>query len=152
MKKIILLLAISISSPVYAHDMMSEHEHSGMHAMMNHSSDSRISLGLNEQQKQHQLANMRSHLEAVQDILVLISEDKFEDASKVAHQKLGLTPEMKKMCNMFSNQDFRNLGLNFHKSADKLGDVLTQGNLKNSLKALHTTMNACIKCHATFRQ
>jgi len=33
------------------------------------SNDSRISLKLNEMQKQHQLSNMRSHLEAVQTLI-----------------------------------------------------------------------------------
>jgi len=62
-------------------------------------SDKRISLGIGPQQKQHQLANMRSHLEAVQSIIGMISENRFDEASKVAHEKWGLTSEMRQMCN-----------------------------------------------------
>jgi len=122
------------------------------HQMMEANKDSRISLHLSPQRKQHQLANMRSHLEALRNIIGLLSKGDFDAASAIAHDKLGLTPEMKKMCNMFDNEDFRKQGLAFHKSADALGDVLKTGNLQRSLDALHTTMNSCVQCHATFRQ
>lgn len=114
--------------------------------------DERISLGLAPMQKQHQLANMRSHLKAVQDIVGMIAENRFNEASEVAHNKLGLTPEMQKMCNMFTNADFRELGLAFHRSADELGDTLKRGNATGSLQALRSTMNYCVQCHATYRQ
>ena len=153
MKKIFTLLAAitMFATPVMAQTMdMSMHEmmHSDMHA----SNDSRISLGLSPQMKQHQLANMRSHVEAVHDIIGLLAEDKFDEAAGIAHQKLGLTPEMKKMCNMFDNADFSKLGLAFHQQADKLGEVLKTHDMKRSLSALHVTMNSCVQCHATFRQ
>ena len=156
MKKILTLLAATtiLATPVMAQKMdMSMHEmmHSDMHQMKN-GNDSRISLGLSPEMKQNQLANMRSHVEAVHDIIGLLAEDKFDEASVIAHHKLGLTPEMKKMCNMFGNADFRKLGLAFHQQADKLGEVLKTHDMKRSLSALHTTMNSCVQCHATFRQ
>jgi len=40
--------------------------------------DKRISLELNPMQKQHQLEHMRDHLEAVQAIIALLAEDKYE--------------------------------------------------------------------------
>ena len=81
--------------------------------------DSRISLGLPAPMRHKQLAMMREHLRTVNDIVALISEGKFNAASQVAHSKLGLTPEMKKMCDMFTNSDFRQMGLAFHQSADE---------------------------------
>src|SRR3989338_2432738 len=94
------------------------HQH-GMSMM-----DARTSLGLSPEMKQHQLSNMREHVEAVQSIIGLMSENKVEDASKIAHTKLGLTPEMQKMCSMFNDKKFMALGLAFHKSGDELGDAL----------------------------
>ncbi len=156
MKKIFTLLAATaiLATPVMAQQMdMSIHDmmHSNMHHM-SEANDSRISLGLSPQMKQHQLANMRSHVEAVHDIIGLLAEDKFDEASTIAHNKLGLTPEMKKMCSMFDNDDFRKLGLAFHQSADELGDVLKTGDMKRSLIALQRTMTSCVQCHAAFRQ
>jgi hypothetical protein len=60
--------------------------------------DMRISLELSPEMKEHQLSNMRSHVEAIKSIVGLIAENKFEDASILAHTKLGLTPEMQDMC------------------------------------------------------
>jgi len=119
---------------------------------MNHPKDNRISLNLSQQMKQHQLMNMRSHVNAVKSIINLLSTNQFEKASEVAHSKLGLTEEMRKMCTSFKNKEFTNMGLAFHKSADKLGEILKTKNKDKSLQALSTTMNFCVNCHATFRQ
>jgi hypothetical protein len=124
-----------------------EHMHHG-EAM----DDKRTSLNLSPMMKQHQLANMRSHVEAIQSIVGLIAEGDFDNASKIAHTKLGLTEEMKQMCNMFGNKDFTKLGMEFHKSGDELGDVLQKRDVNLSLKAINKTMGYCVQCHATFRQ
>ncbi|MFQ5443362.1 MAG: hypothetical protein ACE5EK_01975 [Nitrospinales bacterium] len=59
---------------------------------------------------------------------------------------------MKKMCNSFENEEFKNLGLAFHKSGDELGEALKTKDITKSLRALHTTMGYCVQCHTTFRQ
>lgn len=125
--------------------MMQDHKLSGME-------DGRISLGLSPKMKQRQLSNMRSHLMAIQSIIGMIGDGKFDDASEIAHSKLGLTPEMRKMCNMFKNKKFRTLGLAFHGSGDALGDALKTKDINRSLLAVRTTLGYCVKCHATFRQ
>ena len=114
--------------------------------------DTRISLNESPQMKQHQLSNMREHVAAVKSIVGLMAEGRFEEASKIAHDKLGLTPEMKMMCGMFNNENFEQLGLAFHKSGDELGDALHTGDVKASLRALNNTMQYCVECHATYRQ
>ncbi len=119
---------------------------------MQTNNDSRISLNLNAMQKQHQLSNMRSHLEAVQNLIMLISNDDYEKASKVAYKQLGSTTEMKLMCASFGNKKFENMGLNFHKDADNLSEILKTKDKTKSLQALSKTMNSCVSCHATFRQ
>lgn len=156
MKRVMILLGVmfmvGISVPSYAKDKANAMGQMAHHKMMKTDTDKRVSLNLPPHMKQHQLTNMRSHLEAVQKIIGLLADGKFDEASNVAHNKLGLTPEMKKMCDKFPNDDFRKLGLGFHKSADELGDVLKTGNMKRSLDALHKTMSSCVRCHAKFRQ
>ena len=95
--------------------------------------DTRTSLELSAEMKQHQLSNMREHVDAIKTIIGFMSENKFEDASKVAHTKLGLTPEMQKMCSMFNDKKFMTLGLAFHKSGDYLGDTLQTKDLNYHL-------------------
>ena len=131
-------------------------EHDGMGHMMHHQTqtidDPRTSLGLSPDMKQHQLTNMRSHVEAVQLIVGMLAEGEYANAAQVAHSRLGLTDKMNKMCNMFDNGDFKALGLAFHKSGDTLGDILQTKDLKKSLTALHETMGYCVQCHSKFRQ
>ena len=114
--------------------------------------DSRISLDLNPMQKNHQLKNMRSHLEAVQTILELLSVEDYDKASEVAYKELGSTTEMKLMCASFGNEEFEDLGLAFHASADEMSEVFKTKDKNKSLQALAKTMNYCKSCHATFRQ
>ena len=128
-----------------------EMDHGTRHHDMS-SMDTRTSLGLSAQMKQHQLSNMRSHVEAIQSIVGLIAENKFDDASKIAHTKLGLTPEMKEMCDMFDNEKFKALGFAFHRSGDDLGGALQTKDVNASLRALNKTMQYCVECHATYRQ
>lgn len=114
--------------------------------------DKRTSLKLNSMQKNHQLMNMRDHLEAVQNIITLLSSEKYDEASKVAYTKLGSTTEMKLMCASFGDKNFENLGLEFHKSADKMSEIIKSRDKNKSLKALSNTMNYCVKCHSTYKQ
>ena len=114
--------------------------------------DKRISLKLNGMQKNHQLVNMRDHLEAVQRIITLLSSDKYDEASEIAYSKLGSTTEMKLMCASFGDKKFENMGLEFHKSADEMSEIFKNKNKEQSLKALSNTMNYCVQCHTTYRQ
>ena len=119
---------------------------------MKKSMDKRISLELNAMQKNHQLKNMRSHLEAIQSIISLLGADNFDEAAVVAYEQLGSTTEMKLMCASFGNEEFENLGLDFHSSADEMSEIFKKKDKDQALDALSKTMNYCVQCHATFRQ
>ena len=125
--------------------------HEGHHHEMN-MMDTRTSLGLSAEMKQHQLSNMREHIEAIKPIVGLMAEKKFAQASKIAYAKLGLTPEMQEMCDMFDNKNFRTMGLAFHKSGDDLGEALQTKDVNVSLRALSRTMQYCVECHGAYRQ
>ncbi len=155
MKKIaltfaLLSIACTATVPVFAEEEMKmDHHAMHQHLMM----DERTPLHLAPQMAQHQLQNMRSHVVAVQTIVGLLANGDFDQAADVAHKQLGLTEEMRMMCTTMSdNKDFTKMGLAFHQSADQLGDTLKTKDMKKSLEALHTTMNYCVQCHATFRQ
>lgn len=152
--KIILLVASACIGMVGINSAFAQDEKMNMgshHHDMN-MMDMRTSLGVTGPMKQHQLVNMRGHVEAIKAIVGLMSENKFDEASNIAHAQLGLTPDMQAMCGMFNNQDFEKLGLAFHKSGDELGDTLKTGDVNASLRALNRTMQYCVECHATYRQ
>ncbi|OGS80767.1 MAG: cytochrome C [Gallionellales bacterium GWA2_59_43] len=145
--QLISMMLLSVAETSYAA------EGDGMQHMHHHNMmDNRISLNLSPEMKQHQLSNMRSHVEAVQSIVGLLSSGDFDQAAQVAHSRLGLTDEMRKMCTSFNNDKYNQLGLAFHKSGDELGNVLKSKDMSKSLQALHDTMNYCVQCHSTFRQ
>ena len=141
---LVLIGMIGLNIALAEDEMMHHHDMSAM--------DMRTPLGVTGEMKQHQLANMREHIEAIKSIVGLMSESKYDDASRIAHAKLGLTPEMKSMCGMFNNEKFEKLGLAFHKSGDDLGDALLTKDVNASLRALNKTMQYCVECHATYRQ
>ncbi|MDO8344238.1 MAG: hypothetical protein Q7T48_13640 [Cellvibrio sp.] len=153
MKRILIavsaLIGIVSFNGVFADD---EKMHMGSHHHEMSVIDTRTSLAVSPEMKQHQLSNMREHVVAIKSIVGLMSENKFEEASKIAHAKLGLTPEMEAMCGMFNNEQFKTLGLAFHKSGDDLGNVLQTKDVNASLRALNKTMQYCVECHATYRQ
>lgn len=126
--------------------------HQMMHDKHAKPTDDRTSLNLSPMMKQHQLRNMRAHLNAIQEIIGLLGQNRFEDASQIAHKKLGMTPEMETMCRSFDNAQFMTLGLGFHKSGDALGDALKTGELNASLSALNATLQHCVACHTKFKQ
>jgi len=153
MKRILIAVSafigiVGLNVAFSADEKMQHQNHNHNMSMM----DTRTSLDLSPEMKQHQLLNMREHLDAIKSIVGLMSENKFEDASKVAHTKLGLTPEMQKMCSMFGDENFMKLGFAFHKSGDDLGDALKTRDVATSLRALNKTMEYCVSCHATYRQ
>lgn len=117
-----------------------------------HQKDERTSLGLSPMMKMHQLANMREHLKGVQMIAKGIASGDFEQASKTAHEKLGLTPKMKKNCAMMPNPAFVEMAMAFHHAGDDLGDVLMTKNTAKSLSALEGVLSRCTSCHDQFRQ
>ena len=130
------------------------HDHSMMH-QKHHQKDSvdlRTPLNLPPKMAQHQLSNMRKHLESVQTIVALLAESKFNDASEVAWQQLGSRPGMMKMCNQIGNEDFKQRGLSFHKSGDALAEALKTKDTNKSLKALDATLQHCVSCHASYKQ
>jgi len=155
-KHVTTLLVMFLFTGVVLNSYADEHNSSKgemKHHHMKHSmNDDRVSLNLSPQMKQHQLSNMRSHLEAVQAIIKSIAERDFEVGSEIAHSKLGLSDEMKRMCNMVTNNDFKLLGLAFHESGDVLANTLKTKDVNKSLHALQTTLGYCVQCHATFRQ
>lgn len=154
-KKMIVGVFLIFASSVQAgtqeqsHDMHSSHS---MHQQHGAVVDDRISLNLSPAMKQHQLQNMRAHLEAIQKIIAQLGQKDFTGASQTAHQKLGLSKEMRTMCNRFDNESFKTLAINFHTSADEMAEVFEKENLEESLAAVNNTMNYCVSCHKQFRQ
>lgn len=115
--------------------------------------DTRKSLGIKGTMKGvHQLSNMRSHMTALAEIVKYMNSDQYDEASKVAGEKLGLTVSMNSMCGNFGSKSFETMGVSFHKSADVLAQTLKTKDHQKSMVALEKVMNGCVLCHSTFKQ
>lgn len=114
--------------------------------------DTRISLALTPPIKHRLLVNMRAQLAAIQTIIGLLADEKFDQADKISRAKLGISDEMKQIYGRANNEDYKNLGHTFHNSADELATTLQTKDMKKSLQALRNTMGYCVQCHHKFRQ
>lgn len=115
--------------------------------------DDRQSLGIKgTPQGVHQLSNMREHLAAISEIVGLMNTGKYDEASTIATEKLGLTLEKNSMCGSFKNQSFEQMGVVFHKSGDNLAQTLKTKDYAKSMVALEKVLNGCVLCHSTFKQ
>ena len=80
MRKAVIIISILFFAGLTVNSSAEDKTHSmdeGSHHKMHSVKDERISLGLSPAMKQHQLANMRNHVEAVQSIIGLLSEGAF---------------------------------------------------------------------------
>ena len=114
--------------------------------------DKRTPLNLPPMMAQHQKANMREHLKAVNEVVHQMGANDFAAASKTAHEKLGLTAQMKQMCDNMPNETFRTMALDFHQSGDALAEALKTKDTGKSLNALDAVLTKCTSCHEMFRQ
>lgn len=101
----------------------------------------------------HQKANMRDHLVAVQEIVAALGKDDFAAVEKSAG-RIGLSAEMGRMCTHMGMgaPGFTDKALGFHRAADKIALAARERDSKRVLQELGTTLETCTSCHATYKQ
>ncbi|MDY6942120.1 MAG: cytochrome c [Pseudomonadota bacterium] len=128
--------------------------HHGMaHGQNAQPADTREPLPLSPQMAAHQLRNMREHLEAIQRITAALAADDFEGIAN-AVQRIGFSPAMGAMCERMGQgaPGFTEMALNFHRTADTIGEAARQQDRNAVVTALSNTLATCTACHARFRQ
>ena len=145
------LLMITAAPTVSAE--MKGHNMPGMRCDMGGgaSDDKRASLKVPPMMKSHMRSNMRDHLAAVNETVKLVGAGNFEAASRLIHDRLGTNEEMTKMCGMFGDETYKEMGLAMHASADVLSAEIKSKDMGRIMKALSGTLEKCVACHAAFR-
>ena len=110
---------------------------------------------------EHMLGNMRDHLAALNEIIGDIANSKFDEATKIAEQRLGmsslslhgaahLAPHLPK--------PMQNIETSMHQAESRLVIVLQDASvipnveaMRNVSRALHEVTTACEACHASYR-
>ena len=115
--------------------------------------DTRQPLPLLAMMADHQKQNMREHLAAVQAIIAAIGRNDMDAVSKGA-ARLGYSEAMGQMCEHMgaAAPGFTPMALNFHHTADTIGEAARRGDRAGVLSALDRTLQTCVGCHAPYRQ
>jgi cytochrome c556 len=124
------------------------------HPMMSTSTgDTRQPIPLPAMMAEHQKENMREHLAAIQAIVAAIGRDDMDAVAKAA-ARIGYSEAMGQMCEHMgaAAPGFTAMALDFHHTADTIGEAARRGDRAGVLSSLDRTLRACVGCHATYRQ
>jgi hypothetical protein len=123
--------------------------------------DSRELVHLPEPMQEHMLGNMRDHLTTLNEIIGDVADGKFDEASKLAEQRLGMSSlGLHGAAHMapFMPKPMQDIGTSMHRAASRLAMVLQDTSVLPSLdtmqnvnRALHEVTTACTACHASYR-
>ncbi len=134
-----------------------QHMHNADHAAAA-MADTRTRVQFPEALRAHTLANMRDHLQSLQEIQAALADGAFDKAGEIAEQRLGMTslklhgahevaPYMPKA--------MQEAGTSMHRAASHFAvvakDAAVSGDVKPALAALADVTQSCVACHAGFR-
>jgi len=135
---------------------LAQHNHAGHGAAP--AADVRQLVKFPDELRAHTMANMRDHLLALSQIQDALARGSFDEAGKVAEERLGMTSltahgahEVAK----YMPQGMQDAGTAMHRGASRFAVELQKtavtGDLKPALAALASTTQACVACHAGYR-
>lgn len=115
--------------------------------------DTRQPVPLQPMMAWHQKQNMMTHLLAIQHVTAGLADEDW-DAVAAASALIEQSPQMQQMCeHMGAGADgFTELALDFHERANAIGEAARAQDGPRALRATATTLEACVGCHARFRQ
>lgn len=152
------------------HAAIAEEGHERTH-MSQMAKDARIEVDVPDPMKARMLANMRSHQDAVAEILGALAKGDGAGAAKIAETRLGMTSpgsaacqpkaksgdlgEMAKMMASHMPDEMRALGMAMHAQASKFAEEAAKAqqgaDLRPALAELSQVVQACNACHAAYR-
>jgi hypothetical protein len=116
--------------------------------------DERMALRLSPAAESGMKLTMREHLEALQAIVAGLGRQEFEQATKVAHEELGLPKHhqaMQREGGATFPPKYHELAMAHHQEAENLAKVLPSKDLKTILPQLERTIGACVSCHRAYK-
>lgn len=120
--------------------------------------DTRVEVVFPEPMRSHTLSNMRDHLKAVAEIQAALAEGKYDVASSVAEQRLGMSSLKSHGAHdvaRYMPAGMQAAGEAMHRSASRFAieaqNSAATGDLKPAVQALAQVTATCVACHAGFR-
>jgi hypothetical protein len=106
----------------------------------------------------HLMASMRDHLEALEEITLLLSEHQYDKAAKRTEQNLGISSieiHYERHAGKYMPVEMQILAKEMHRAASRLATSIRNaekdGGLNNIVAALSNTINRCVVCHNAYR-
>jgi cytochrome c556 len=111
--------------------------------------------------QEHMLANMRSHLATLNEILGDVADEKYDAAAKIAEARLGMSSlSLHGSAHLapYFPKPMQDIGTSMHRAASRLVIVLqdasvapTADAMRKINRSLHEVTSACEACHAGYR-
>jgi len=156
MFKIILLLTTSIflfaSFPAYSEESAKDTQSTPEAT----STDHRQLVSMPVQARDFMRQDMLDHLNALNEIIGYLAENKLDTAADVAERRMGKSSMGKHRASgmgpgRFMPMEMRNIGWGMHEAATEFSQISKQGDAKKAYAALQKVTNACVACHYTYR-
>jgi len=116
--------------------------------------DTRELVSMPEEIQHEIVANMRDHLNILNQILIHLANDEMDEAAELAEYKLGMSSmgkghggERRK----YMPEGMRSFGQNLHRSASRFSRKAEEGDLEQAIKSLSEMTSVCTACHASYR-
>ncbi len=126
----------------------------GVIANVSANEDKRVFVEMPEMMQQHQLANMRDHLKAINEILLNMGKGDLDKAAKIAESRLGMsslaTHGASHMAKVIP-KEMGAIGTSMHKAASRFALKAEEGDALPAYKALQEITAACVACHAGYK-
>jgi len=165
-RSLVFMASVAVLAPVAAQSGMPMHPlmappAAGGTSAPSLAPDKRELVRLPPMMQEHMLGNMRDHLESLNGIVGYVGDGKYDDAAKLAEQRLGMSSlGFHDAAHMapFMPQPMQDLGTSMHRAASRLGIVLQNAAVTPSVdsmqevnRALAEVTAACTGCHAAYR-
>jgi len=116
--------------------------------------DTRQLVKLPEMMQAHMLANMRDHLQTINQILIDLGENRTDQAAELAEARLGMSSlELHGAAHMagFMPKGMQQAGTAMHRAASRFARKAQEGELMPAYRALADVTITCVACHAAYR-
>lgn len=170
-------LVLVFSTAALAQDHMGQMNHMDHQKhMATTTGDTRQLVNFPPEMRQHTLANMRDHLQALSEILSAMSAAQYAKAGQIADARLSMNSpsaegckgedaakatQMSKPASMdhqmsqFMPEGMRNIGLEMHQAASSFASEAKKAaktnNAKPALAALSKVTQQCSACHSAYK-
>lgn len=130
----------------------------GLAASSSVQADARQLVTFPEPMRLHTITSMRDHLLALQEIDLALSKSDFDNAARIAEQRLGMSSlELHGAAHIapFMPQGMQDIGTQMHRSASRFAvdaqNASVANDVRPALAALGAVMQQCVACHAAYR-